>query len=56
MRSAVSGGRDARSQLGVDEPEIERGVMRNQRRIFDEAQEIVDHILEERLVLQEIEA
>ncbi len=43
-------------QLGIDESEIERGIVRNQWRIFDKAQELVGHVLEERLVLQEIGA
>ena len=47
------GTRDA-FQLGVDEAEVEGGVVGDQRRIADEAQEIVSHILEERLVLQEV--
>ena len=55
MRSAVSRGRDDALQLGIDEAEIEGGVVRNQRRIFDKTQELVGHVLEQRLVLQEID-
>ncbi len=42
------------TKLGVEEAQVEGGVVRHQRRIADESQELVGHILEERLALQEI--
>ena len=41
-------------KLGVDEGNVEGGVVGDQRRLVDELEELVDDVLEERLVLQEI--
>ena len=41
-------------ELGIEEAEIERGVVRHQRRFADEGEELVGDFGEQRLVLQEL--
>ena len=41
-------------ELGIEEAEIERGVVRDQRRVADECEEVVGDLGEQRLVLEEL--
>ncbi len=52
-RGLESGTADA-GGLGVDEADIEAGVVNHQRRIGDEVEEAVGNVLEQRLVGQEL--
>ena len=53
-RSRASSALLAALELGVEEAEIEHRVVRDQRRVADEGEELVGDLGEQRLVLEEL--